>query len=85
MKIQVIGSGCVSCKNLFENTKKISDELSLKADVEYITGEEGIKKILKLGAMVSPVLVINDKLVMTGSTSNMDLLKDKILNSTEAK
>ena len=84
MKIQVIGSGCASCKNLFENTKKISNELNLKAEVEYITGEEGIKKILEMGAMVSPILVINGNLIMTGSTSNMDLLKEKILNSVEA-
>lgn len=82
MKIQIIGSGCASCKNLFENTKKIANELNLKADKEYITGEEGIKKILEMGIMVSPVLLANGKLVMTGNTSNMELLKEKILKAT---
>ena len=84
MKIQILGSGCTSCKNLFENTKKIVSEQNLKAEVEYITGDKGIKKIIELGVMVSPVLVVNGNIIMTGSTSNMELLKEKILNSIES-
>ena len=30
MKIQVLGSGCSSCKKLFELTKKAAEELKLK-------------------------------------------------------
>ena len=37
MKIQVLGSGCPTCKKLFELTKQAVEELDLKTEVEYIT------------------------------------------------
>jgi len=36
MKIQVLGSGCPTCKKLFETTKKIASELGIDAEVEYV-------------------------------------------------
>ena len=37
MKIQVLGSGCSSCKKLFELTRQAVDESGLKAELEYVT------------------------------------------------
>ena len=37
MKITVLGSGCATCKALYELTKKAVVELGLKDEVEYIT------------------------------------------------
>lgn len=76
MKIQVLGSGCPTCKNLFELTKKAVEELELKIEVEYITD---IQKIIEMGVMSSPVLAINNKPVMTGSISDIEEIK-KIIN-----
>jgi len=45
MKIQVLGSGCPACRNLFELTKKAVEELNLKAEVEYISD---IQKIIEM-------------------------------------
>lgn len=63
VKIQVLGSGCPTCKKLFELTKKAVEELNLKTEVEYITD---IQKIVEMGVMSSPVLAINGKPVLTG-------------------
>jgi len=38
MRIQVLGSGCPTCKKLFEITQKAAAELGLKDQVEYVTG-----------------------------------------------
>ena len=65
VKIEVIGSGCKKCRKLFELTKQAAEELGL-GDVEYIKGEEGIKRIIELGAMKSPLIVIDGKIVMQG-------------------
>ena len=76
MKIQVLGSGCHTCKNLYELTKKAVEEIGLKVDIEYLTGQEGIQKIIEMGVMNSPVLVINGKPVMMGFTPDIEKVKN---------
>jgi small redox-active disulfide protein 2 len=75
MKIQVLGSGCPTCKKLFEITQRAAAELKLTEPVEYLTGAEGINKIVELGAMSSPVLAIDDKIAMTGFTPDIEKIK----------
>ena len=72
MKIQVLGSGCVTCKKLFELTKKAVEDLKLKIEVEYITD---VQKIVEMGLMQSPVLAINSKPVLVGFTSDVEKIK----------
>jgi len=79
MKIQVLGSGCSTCKKLYELTQKAVGELGLKEPVEYVTGAEGIQKIIQMGVMNSPVLAINGKPVMTGFIPDIQKIKDLIL------
>ena len=75
MKIQVLGSGCPSCKKLFELTKKAIEELKLKTEVEYITD---IQKIVEMGVMSSPVLAIDGKPVLAGSLPDIEKIKNSI-------
>ena len=75
MKIQVLGSGCPTCKNLYELTKTAVAELRIKAEVEYSTD---ISKIVEMGLMESPVLAIDGKPVMVGS-GNIDKIKSVLL------
>ena len=72
MKIQVLGSGCPTCKQLFEQTKEAVLSLGLKAEVEYFTD---ISKIIELGIMSSPVLVVDGKPVMVGAPGSTDKIK----------
>ncbi len=74
MKIQILGSGCPTCKNLFEVTKKAVGELGIKTEVEYSTD---VSKIIELGVMVSPVMVIDGQVALTGS-HNLDKIKEVI-------
>jgi len=75
MKIQVLGSGCPTCKKLFELTKQAVEELGLKIEVEYITD---IQKIVEMGVMSSPVLAINGKPILTGFVPNIEKIKEAI-------
>jgi small redox-active disulfide protein 2 len=75
MKIQVLGSGCPTCKKLFELTKKAVEELKLKTEVEYITD---IQKIVEMGVMSSPVLAINGKPILTGFVPDIEKIKEII-------
>ena len=77
MQIQVLGSGCPTCKKLFELTKQAVGELKLKVEVEYITD---IQKILEMGLMSSPVLAVDGKAVLVGSVPNIEKIKEIIIN-----
>jgi small redox-active disulfide protein 2 len=78
MKIQVLGSGCPTCKKLFELTKKAVEELELKTEVEYITD---IQKVIEMGVMSSPVLAINGKPIITGFMPDIEKIKKIIKDS----
>lgn len=81
MKIQVLGSGCSTCKNLYEITQKAVSEMNLGIQVEYIAGTDGIQKMIELGAMGSPVIAVNGRIVMTGFTPDIEVIKEKIKNA----
>ena len=81
MKIQVLGSGCPTCKKLYELTKQAIKETGLKDKVEYITGEKGVQKIIEMGVMSSPVLTIDGKAIMNGFTPDVEKIKKLILEA----
>ena len=78
MKIQVLGSGCPTCKKLFELTKQAVEELGLKIEVEYITD---IQRIVEMGVMSSPVLSIDGKPAITGFLPDVEKIKKIIKDS----
>jgi len=75
LKIQVLGSGCPTCKKLFELTKQAVEELGLKIEVEYITD---IQRIVEMGVMSSPVLSIDGKPAITGFLPDIEKIKNTI-------
>lgn len=75
IKIQVLGSGCPTCKNLFELTKQAVGELGLETEIEYTTD---IQKIIEMNVMSSPVLAINGKPVITGFVPDIEKIKEAI-------
>jgi len=78
MKIQVLGSGCPTCKRLYETTKEAVVQLNLNEEVEYITD---ISKIVEMGVMQSPVLAINGKPVLVGSVPDVEKIKSIIMEA----
>ncbi len=82
MTIQVIGSGCPTCKNLYETTKKMAHELNINTEVEYITD---VSKIIEMGVMAGPVLVIDSKPVLTGGGHSNEEIKNALINNLPQK
>lgn len=83
MKIQVLGSSCPTCKKLNKLTKQAVEEMGLNEKVEYLSGQKGIQKIMELGVISSPVLVVNDKPVMTGFINDVEKIKKLIKQAGE--
>jgi len=73
MKIQVLGSGCPTCKELYELTLQAVKELNLNEEVEYITD---ISKIIEMGVMSSPVLAVDGKPVLVGQVPEVEKIKN---------
>ena len=63
VSIKVLGSGCKSCHQLYENTKEAVKSAGLSVEVEYITD---LEKIMEYGVMSMPGLVVNEKVVSMG-------------------
>jgi small redox-active disulfide protein 2 len=78
MQIQVLGSGCATCKKLFNLTSKVVKEMGLQTEVEYVTD---IQKIVQMGLMQSPVLAIDGRPVLVGYVPDGERLKEVIAES----
>lgn len=73
MKIQILGTGCPKCKKLYEMTNDAVKELNITADISKV---ENIKEIIALGAMTTPALAVDGKVVFSGSVPTPEKLRE---------
>ena len=65
----MLGAGCKSCREQYENTKEAVKALGLSVEVEYITD---MQKIMEYGVMRMPALVVNEKVISAGKVLKAD-------------
>ena len=63
IRIKVLGSGCKSCHQLYENAKQAVSNLGSLEEVEYVTD---MSKIMQYGVMRMPALVIDENVASMG-------------------
>ena len=61
--VKVLGAGCKSCHELYENAKQAVESMGLSVEVEYITD---MQKVMEYGVMSMPAIVVNEKVVSMG-------------------
>ncbi len=61
--VKVLGAGCSSCHQQYENAKEAVKNMGLKIEVEYITD---MAKVMEYGVISMPALVVNEKVVTMG-------------------
>lgn len=83
MKVQVLGSGCPTCKKLFDITQAVTAEIDQPIELEYLTGVEGSTRIIELGVMSSPVIAVEDKVALVGFTPDKAKIKAAIIKAAE--
>ena len=71
-KIQILGTGCAKCEKLAEETKTAAEELNLEYEMEKVTD---INKIMSFGVMMTPALVIDGQVKVSGKVPSIDDLK----------
>jgi small redox-active disulfide protein 2 len=63
MMIKILGPGCPKCNELDKRVHEVIKEMAMDAQVEHVTN---IKKIMEYPVVITPGLVINEKLVFSG-------------------
>jgi small redox-active disulfide protein 2 len=77
MEIKILGTGCPKCKTLEEITRKVVRDNGIDAN---ITKVDDIVEIMKYNIMVTPALVVNEKVVAKGRVPSVDEIKQFLAN-----
>ena len=72
MEIKVLGTGCPTCKALYETVKQAVNELGVDATV---VKEEDLVKIMDYNVVALPCLVIDEKVVSAGKKLSVEQVK----------
>ncbi|ROL60598.1 thioredoxin family protein [Bacteroidetes/Chlorobi group bacterium MS-B_bin-24] len=64
VKIKVLGPGCPKCQALERRVREVVEKNNFDAEVIKV---ENLMDIMKYGVMITPALVINEKLYASGT------------------
>lgn len=73
--IKVLGTGCSKCKTLEKLTHDVITENNFDVELQNI---QDIAQILSFGVMMTPALVINEKVIFSGRVPAKKELKEII-------
>jgi small redox-active disulfide protein 2 len=71
-KIEIIGTGCMKCKRLAKNVEKAVAEMNLDAEIRKV---EDITEIMDKGIMLTPALMVDGELKVSGRVADVAELK----------
>jgi len=80
LNIKILGIGCPRCRKLEEKVKEIVSENNISAEVEKVTD---IQDMIKYNIMMTPGLVINEKLKSFGNIPKDEQILNWIKEETE--
>jgi len=69
MLIQVLGTGCAKCTKLAELAEEAAKQTGVDYMLEKVTG---ISKILEMGVMTTPALVVDGQVKCSGTVPGVD-------------
>ncbi len=72
MKVKILGPGCKNCQALEKEVINALAELGVAADVEKV---EDMNKIMEHDVLMTPGLVINEKVKVSGRVPKIDEIK----------
>lgn len=72
MKIQVVGPGCARCEATEKNVFNACAELGLDADISHVYD---VKQFTALGVRLTPAVVVDGKIVVSGKVPTVAELK----------
>jgi small redox-active disulfide protein 2 len=80
VNIKILGPGCPNCQKLEASAKQAVQELKIEAKIEKISD---IAEIMSYNVMNMPVLVIDEKIVFSGSVPGVEEIKNSLSKKDE--
>jgi small redox-active disulfide protein 2 len=77
MKIEVLGTGCKRCDQLYENTLAAASEFDPSDNID-VTKVGDVNYFTKVGVFMTPGLVIDGEVVSTGKVLTANEIEKKI-------
>ena len=77
MEIKILGTGCPKCKSLEKLTREVVEQNHINATVTKV---EDIMDIMNYGIMITPAIVIDEKVVLKGRVPSSQELVQLISN-----
>lgn len=79
MKVQILGSGCARCENLYNNTVEAVGRLENKDLITKIEKVRDPEVFLNLKVFMTPALVIDDEVISSGKVLTPDQILAELL------
>lgn len=77
MKVEVLGTGCKRCDQLYENTVSAASDFDPSTDIE-VKKVNDVNYFTKMGVFMTPGLIIAGKTVSVGKVLSVEEIKEKI-------
>ncbi|MBB3187670.1 thioredoxin family protein [Microbacter margulisiae] len=77
MDIKILGTGCPKCKALEKLTREVVAKASIEATISKV---ENVIDIMRYNVMMTPALVVNEKVLMKGRIPSADELQRLLTN-----
>jgi small redox-active disulfide protein 2 len=71
-KLQILGTGCAKCSKLQELTKLAADQMGIEYELEKVSD---IKEIMKFGVLMTPGLVVDGVVKVSGKVPSVEDIK----------
>lgn len=75
MKIQILGTGCPKCNQLYQNAKDAVAAAGIEAEVVKVSN---LNDIMAFGVMVTPALAIDGQVKTSGKVPSVDEIQNMI-------
>ncbi len=71
--IKVLGTGCTKCKKTYDLVKEVVQEVGIEANVVKV---EEVPEFIKYQVMTTPGIVIDEKVMHSGSIPSRELVTE---------
>ncbi len=80
--IKVVGPGCKNCVELEKRVKRVVEEMQIEATISKISD---FIEIAKSGVLMTPGLIINNRIVVQGKLPSEGIIKNYILEAIKGE
>jgi small redox-active disulfide protein 2 len=80
MNIKILGTGCAKCNQVEKTAREVVKELGIDASIEEV---KDIRKIMEYNVLITPGLVVNEEVVISGRIPSKAEVTQFIINALE--